>query len=71
MEFKPAWRHESVIELIFEAGILRREIDRSDRVAEIRRRLLDPTSGEPLGSLAPPPEVRSFIERTFDRTYRF
>ena len=36
MGFHPAWKYERVIELIFDAGILKQEFDRSERMAEIR-----------------------------------
>jgi len=34
--FQPAWKFETVIELIFEDGVLRRECNRSRQMAEIR-----------------------------------
>jgi hypothetical protein len=38
MGFHPAWKYREVIELVFERGRLVREIDRSERMAEIRVR---------------------------------
>ena len=70
MGFHPAWKYTDVVELVFENGVLQRQFDRSERMAEIRQRVLESAqSGRHAGPRAPE-EVREFIRRSFDRTYR-
>jgi hypothetical protein len=70
MGFYPAWKYTDVVELVFEKGVLQRQFDRSERMAEIRQRVLQSAEpGERAGPRAPR-EMREFIERSFDRTYR-
>jgi hypothetical protein len=44
MGFHPAWKYKTVIELTFEGGKLTAENDRSARMAEIRRTMLESAS---------------------------
>ena len=69
MGFHPAWKYNHVIELIFEAGILKGEFDRSAQMSELRLRFTE-SRGE-RGSPEPPSdqEITAFIERAFDRRY--
>jgi len=70
MGFHPAWKYTDVVELVFEDGVLQRRFDRSERMAQIRQRILESAgSGKRAGPRAPE-EVREFIQRSFDRTYR-
>ena len=70
MGFHPAWKYTEVVELIFENGVLLQRFDRSERMAEIRQRILESAKA---GKRAGPRTllgVRKFIKRSFDRTYR-
>ena len=70
MGFHPAWKYTGVVELAFDNGVLQRQFDRSERMAEIRQRVLESAeSGKHAGRRAPG-QVREFIRRSFDRTYR-
>ena len=40
MGFHPAWKYETVMELIFEKGILKTAFDRSEPMAVIRKRIM-------------------------------
>jgi hypothetical protein len=70
MGFHPAWKYESVMELIFEDGALRKEFDRSASMAEFRRKLLTSAESERPGRQHSPEEIVRFIENAFDRSYR-
>ncbi len=70
MGFHPAWKYKSVIELVFDAGILKEEFDRSERMAEIREMV---SKSRKKGSSTEKPsddEIKQFVERAFDRRYR-
>lgn len=71
MGFHPAWKYQQVVELVFKNGLLIKESDRSGQMAEIRERVLraqddDAPRGNPTKE-----EIQKFIERAFDRRYRF
>ncbi len=69
MGFHPAWKYETVIELIFANGVLQHEFDRSKRMAEVRQKILD-SRGENTASRMPTDEeIHDFVERSFHRTY--
>ena len=70
MGFHPAWKYERVVELVFESGVLKREFDRSEQMAELRARVADsrPAGGD--GHKLTRDEIVEFVERAFDRTYR-
>jgi hypothetical protein len=70
MGFHPAWKYERVVELIFEGGALRREYDRSERMAEIRQRFAEAHAEGQSGRPPTQEEIARFIERAFDRSYR-
>lgn len=70
MGFHPAWKYETVIELIFDAGILKKEIDRSDRMAEIREMAFNSWNESAAMRMPKMNEIRRFVERAFDRSYR-
>jgi hypothetical protein len=66
----PVWKYKTVIELIFEAGLLKQEFDRSERMAEIREIVdkyqeMDSSNRIPLNE-----EIKLFVERAFDCSYR-
>ena len=66
----PAWKYKTVIELIFEAGLLKQEFDRSERMAEIREIVdksqeIDSSNRIPLNE-----EIKRSMERAFDCSYR-
>lgn len=70
MGFHPAWKYERVIELIFDAGIVKQESDRSERMAEIRNMVGKFRKEEFSYELPSQEEIRRFVERAFDRSYR-
>lgn len=70
MGFHPAWKYQSVIELIFENGVLVDEFDRSERMAEIREMIVESRAGEEVREMPTEDEIRVFVERAFDRKYR-
>jgi hypothetical protein len=70
MGFHPAWKYTTVIELIFANGILQQEFDRSERMAEIRRKIIDSRDEDAVSRMPTRDEIRDFVERSFDRTYR-
>jgi len=69
MGFHPAWKYQTVIELIFEAGILTREFDRSERMAEIRTMFLESRNDADPERMPTKDEIARFVERAFDRSY--
>ena len=69
MGFHPAWKYENVVELVFENGMRAGEFNRSDRMAEIREMVVN-SDNESSGSTPTEDEIRQFVERAFDRTYR-
>jgi len=71
MGFHPAWKYETVFELVFENGILRQEFDRSERMMEIREKFLDTLDQPPRSGMPEKEEIEEFIARSFDRSYRF
>jgi hypothetical protein len=69
MGFHPAWKYETVFELIFDAGILKEEFDRSEQVAAIRQRFLELQAENESNRRPTNNEIRRFVERAFDRSY--
>ncbi len=69
MGFHPAWKYETVIELIFDEGILKDEYNRSYQMAEIRKRITDSPPADTPNRKPTDGEVKRFIERAFDRSY--
>jgi hypothetical protein len=70
MGFHPAWKYTTVIELVFANGVLQQEFDRSNRMAEVRQKILE-SGGDGTDSRMPTKEeIHEFVERSFDRTYR-
>jgi len=67
MGFQDPWKYETVFELLFEKGALKTEHDRSERMAEIRQKMLD-MSPDPSGEW-PDESIGEFVARSFDRTY--
>jgi hypothetical protein len=70
MGFHPAWKYQTVIELVFDAGILKEEFDRSERMAEIREMVSGGRKKEASSEMPSHEEIKQFVERAFDRTYR-
>ena len=66
MGFHPAWKYETVHELIFANGVLTAAHNRSEQMAEIRDRFLsdDLPTHEP-----PSRDIHKFVEDAFDRSY--
>jgi hypothetical protein len=70
MGFHPAWKYERVVELIFDAGILKQEFDRSAQMAELRQKFLEPRGANGSDRMPTEDEIAQFVERAFDRSYR-
>jgi hypothetical protein len=70
MGFHPAWKYEIVIELVFDAGTLKQEFDRSERMAEIRDMISKSRKKESSSDMLSEEEIKQFVERAFDRRYR-
>jgi len=70
MGYHPAWKYERVVELIFDAGILKNEFDRSEQMAEIRQRFLELQAEDDSSRMPTEDEIARFVERAFDRSYR-
>lgn len=70
MGFHPAWKYERVVELVFDAGILKQEFDRSAQMAELRQRFLEPRGENDSHQMPTEGEIARFVERAFDRSYR-
>jgi hypothetical protein len=70
MGFHPAWKYKTVIELIFDAGVLKEEFDRSERMAEIREMISKSRKKGASSEKPSPEEITRFVERAFDRSYR-
>ena len=69
MGFQRAWKYESVIELVFENGVLVNEFDCSERMSELRDFILN-ADDSIAGKLPSEDDIRQFVDRAFDRTYR-
>ena len=70
MGFHPAWKYGSVIELIFDSGILKQDFDRSEQMAEIRQLFRERRSEADPDRRPTKEEIAQFVKRAFDRTYR-
>jgi hypothetical protein len=70
MGFHPAWKYETVIELVFDAEILKEEFDRSERMAEIREMVSRSRKKGASSEMPSEEEIKLFVERAFDRSYR-
>jgi len=71
MGFHPAWKYEQAVELIFDKGVLEDVYNRSKRIARIRERILKAAErgdGKDRRTLE---EIWDFVERSFDRKYRW
>ena len=67
MGFHPAWKYETVHELVFESGKLVEERDVSARLAEVRKRMRDmPPEGD---ADHPPRGTMAWIEECFSLDY--
>ncbi len=69
MGFHPAWKYKNVIELIFEKGALKAELNRSKRMEKIRKTVVKYKSKEESGQKPNRDEIARFVEQAFDRTY--
>jgi hypothetical protein len=70
MGFHPAWKYKRVVELIFDAGIVQQEFDRSEQMAEIRQRFAELRAEDNSDRMPTKDEIARFVERAFDRSYR-
>ena len=67
MRFHPAWKYREVHELVFREGELVQEADRSEQMAEFRRKLSDRPL-EPAAD-ADQTEIKRWIEQCFSQKY--
>lgn len=67
MGFHPAWKYENVWELIIDNGILINEYDRSEDMAEIRKKYIELKNKYELDNNLE--ELRNFLIDSFDRRY--
>ena len=67
MGFHPAWKYETVYELIFEDGNLVVEKDCSAEMAEFRNEFIEASKSG--NSQMTNKEVEEFVSRAFDRSY--
>src|SRR5262249_30330814 len=65
MGFHPAWKYADVVELIFDAGQLVQEFDRSTAMAEVRAKF-DPKQ---LRGPSDPASIEAWVARCFSRDY--
>lgn len=70
MGFHPAWKYTQVIELIFENGILQKELDQAQRMEEIREQILESRDESDTYRTDSDESIKEFINRSFDRSYR-
>lgn len=70
MGFHPAWKYKTVVELVFEQGVLTGDFDRSEKMEEIRKLVRESRPVDDPGSLPSREEIGKFVERAFDRRYR-
>jgi hypothetical protein len=70
MGFHPAWKYKTVIELIFEEGMLKQVFDRSRRMAEIRAMVIKSRNEHSSSEIPTQDEIKRFVERAFDRSYQ-
>ena len=70
MGFHPAWKYKTVIELVFDAGVLKHEFDRSERMAEIRQMVKKSQKKDSSTEMPSQAEIKRFVEAAFDRSYR-
>ena len=69
MGFHPAWKYTRVLELIFKNGIFQKEFDRSDRMTEVRQKILNADDDRDTSQMLSNDEIRRSVERSFDRSY--
>lgn len=69
MGFHPAWKYETVIELIFDSGSLAREFDRSQAMADTRAAILASRDDRKPTPMPTEDEIRELVDRAFDRSY--
>jgi hypothetical protein len=70
MGFHPAWKYETVIEMVFDAGLLKHAFDRSERMAEIRQMIKESQRKESSTDMPSQAEIKRFVKAAFDRSYR-
>jgi hypothetical protein len=69
MGFHPPWKYERVMEVIFDAGTLKYEFDRSEQMAEIRQRFLELEALDDSNRMPAEDDLVAFVKRAFDRSY--
>ena len=69
MGFHPPWKYERVMEVIFDAGTLKYEFDRSQQMAEIRQRFVELQAVDDSKRAAIEDDIVTFVKRAFARSY--
>ncbi|WP_157369853.1 hypothetical protein [Zavarzinella formosa] len=67
--FQAAWTYQRVVELVFDAGILRQEFDRSEQIKEVRRMILESRDENGAGRISSADELARFVGRVFAHSY--
>jgi hypothetical protein len=69
MGFHPAWKYKTVVELVFEAGVLSGEFDRSEQMAKVRDEIIKANNKEGSRKVSSEEEISQFVKRAFNRRY--
>ena len=68
--FAPAWKYEHVLELVFANGVLKKEFDRSEQIAGVRKKMLESYDDNDVYHKSSFAESMEFIGKLFDQTYQ-
>ena len=68
--FDPAWKYKRVLELVFVNGVLRKEFDRSEQIANVRNTILETHDDNDVYRMSSATESLEFIGKLFDQTYQ-
>jgi hypothetical protein len=69
MGFHPPWKYETVIELVFDSGILKFTFDRSEQMAEIRDLVIKSANASSSTGMPSMDEIKELVKQAFDRSY--
>jgi len=67
--FQAAWKYERVVELLFDAGLLQQEFDRSEQIKEARRKILELWDEKGSGGSPSADEIARLVGGAFARSY--
>lgn len=70
MDFQPAWKYQKILELVFSHGVLQNEFNRSERMAEIRQKIIESYNANQGSDWQPSyKDILNFVEGAFNRSY--